>query len=117
MSKTHSDYLRDILRELDDIAAFTTDGQAAFTQDIKTQKAVIRSYEVIGEICKRLAQEIRDTNPQVDWRKLINFRDFLAHNYESIALRYIWDAVADLPTLRAAIEVLLAGFPPDGDDT
>ncbi len=115
MTKTYNAYLRDILRECDDIAAFTADDQIAFSQDLKTQKAVIRSYEVIGEICKRLAPEIRDSNPQIDWRKLINFRDFLAHNYESIILRYIWDAVTDLPTLRAAIEALLASLPPDAD--
>jgi len=46
----------------------------------------------------------------VDWRKLITFRDFLAHNYDEIALRYIWAAVEGLPTLRAAIEGILAAL-------
>jgi uncharacterized protein with HEPN domain len=85
MSKTNSDYLRDLLQELDDVSAFTVDGEAAFMGDVKTQKAVIRSYEVIGEICKRLPAELRDANPQIDWRRLITFRDFLAHNYELVA--------------------------------
>lgn len=88
MSKTDSDYLQDILQELEDIAAFTTEGETAFSQDVKTQKAVIRSYEVVGEICKRLSSDLRSNNAQIDWRKLITFRDFLAHNYELIALRY-----------------------------
>jgi uncharacterized protein with HEPN domain len=69
MSRTTADYLRDILQELDDIAAFTGEGQEAFMNDVKTQKAVIRSYEVVGEICKRLPDSIRTANAQIDWRK------------------------------------------------
>ncbi len=113
MSRSHADYLRDLLRELDDIAAFTAAGRAAFMADVKTQKAVIRSYEVVGEICKRFPDEWRASHPQIDWRKLVTFRDFLAHNYEIIALRYIWQAVEDLPHLRAAVEVLLVDIPDD----
>jgi uncharacterized protein with HEPN domain len=87
MSKTNRDYLEDLLQELDDVAAFTVDGEAAFMNDVKTQKAVIRSYELAGEICKRLPVELRAANPQIEWHKLITFRDFLAHNYELIGLR------------------------------
>lgn len=49
MSRTNADYLRDMVQELDDIAHFTLEGEASFMRDVKTQKAVIRSYEVIGE--------------------------------------------------------------------
>ncbi len=106
MSETNADYVRDMLRELNDVTTFTTDGKNAFLADLKTQKAVIRSYEVIGEISKRLPAELRDTHPNVPWRRLINFRDFLAHNYDEIALRFVWEAVEDVPNLRAALEAL-----------
>ena len=108
--KTPSDYLRDILRELDDIAAFTSEGEAVFMTDAKTRKAVIRSYEVIGEATKRLPENLRREYAQVDWRKLIGFRDFLAHHYEEVILDLIWKAVEDLPNLRAAIEAVLAAL-------
>lgn len=111
MNKNDADYLRDILHEIDDILAFTLEGEAAFLIDVKTQKAVIRSYEIIGEISKRLSDELRTTYNVVDWRRLMAFRDFLAHNYETIALRYIWDAVKDVINLRdliASIETDLA---------
>lgn len=106
-SKNPAGYLRDLLQELTDIAAFTVDGEDAFVQDVKTQKAVIRSYEVIGEIAKRLPTELRGSHDEIDWRKLITFRDFLAHNYDKVVLRYLWDAVEDLPNLRTAAEKLL----------
>jgi len=106
--KTPADYLRDMLCELNDIAAFTSAGKAAFMADAKTRKAVIRSYEVVGEIAKRLPAALRDQNPQPDWQTLIGFRDFLAHHYEEVILEYVWSAVEDLPNLRAMIEALLA---------
>lgn len=102
-----------MLQELDDIIAFTVDGKAAFMQDVKTQKAVIRSYEVIGEIVKRLPKRFCDANPQIDWRKLAGFRDFLSHNYELIAQRYVWDAVEDAPNLKATVKALLDSLPDD----
>ena len=116
MSKTTADYLRDLLQELDDIIAFTVDGKAAFMEDVKTQKAVIRSYEVVGEIVKRLPDDFRNAHPQVNWRTLAGFRDFLAHNYDLIAQRYVWDAVEDVGQLRATVQALHDTLPTADDE-
>ncbi len=107
MSKTNVEYVRDILHEIDDVLKFTTEGRQAFAESAAIQKAVVRSYEIIGEICKRLPSELRDANAQINWRKLITFRDFLVHNYDKINLRYVWEAVEDAPALRAAFRELL----------
>jgi uncharacterized protein with HEPN domain len=106
-------HLHDMLEYLDNISAFTTDGSAVFMSDLKTQYAVIRAYEVIGEIAKRLPATLRDNNPQIDWQTLITFRDFLAHNYQRVILNNIWAAVEDLPNLRANVAALLASLPND----
>lgn len=106
-------YLQDLLAYLQRISQFTADGRDTFLADEKTQFAVIRAYEVIGEIAKRLSQVTRDENPNINWRRLIGFRDFLAHNYEEIILEFVWKAVEDLPNLQAAVEVLLSDFPND----
>lgn len=105
--KTPSDYLRDVLRELDDITSFTSAGKQTFLLDAKTRKAVICSYEVIGEIAKRLPADLRQRDTQINWQKLIGFWDFLAHHYEEVILENVWSAVEDLPNLRAAVETLL----------
>lgn len=111
--KSVHDYLRDFLDYLGYVADFTTSGRETFMLDRKTQLAVIRAYEVLGEIAKRLPESLRDANPQIDWRKLMNFRDFLAHNYDRVVLYNIWAAVEDLPNLRAAVETMLASLPDD----
>ena len=108
MSKTPADYVRDMLNELDDVTDFTKDGKTAFESDVKTQKAVIRCYEVMGEIAKRLPQSLRDKHPDVDWRKLIGFRDFLAHNYDKVVVRFLWEAVEDTAKLKEAVTAILA---------
>lgn len=70
-------------------------------------------YEVVGEIVKRLPADLRQANPQIDWRKLAAFRDFLAHNYDEIILEFMWQAAEDLPVLQNAVEAVLASLPLD----
>ncbi len=108
MSKTTRAYLRDLLAHVADLEQFTAGGRAAFLQDRKTQFAVVRAYEVIGEIVKRLPEDLLARQPDVDWRRLARFRDFLAHNYERVVLDNVWAAVEDLPALRRVVEALLA---------
>jgi len=108
--KTPADHLRDLLRELDDVAAFTVEGKESLMRDAKTRKAVIRSYEIVGEIAKRLPETLREAHPHINWRQLIGFRDFLAHHYEEVILENIWAAVEDLPNLRAAVEAILVDW-------
>ncbi|MBZ0308015.1 MAG: DUF86 domain-containing protein, partial [Anaerolineae bacterium] len=84
--------------------------------DEMIQFAVIRVYEVIGEIVKRLPADLREDNPQIDWRKLAGFRDFLSHNYDEIILEFIWQVVEDLPTLREAVEAVLINLPVENDE-
>ena len=49
-------YLLHIRDRLDRIADYTRDGREAFLADTKTQDAVIRNFEIIGEAVKNLSQ-------------------------------------------------------------
>lgn len=109
-AKTNRQLLIDLRDHLDKAAAFTRAGRDAFYADEMAQFALIRVYEVVGEIVKRLPADLRQSNPQIDWRKLAGFRDFLAHNYDEIILEFVWQAVDDLPALREAVEALLANL-------
>ncbi len=100
-------HLRDLLIYLNDVENFTHEGREIFVADRKTQFAVIRAYEVIGEIVKRLPAELLETQSVVEWQDIKEFRDFLAHNYEKVKLDIVWGAVEKLPMLKAAIEAML----------
>ena len=52
-----ADYLRHILEAIDNIQAYTAGSDlAGFIADRKTQDAVIRNLEVIGEACNNVAK-------------------------------------------------------------
>jgi uncharacterized protein with HEPN domain len=48
-----------------------------FIGDIKTQYAVIRALEIIGEAAKNVPEDIRQKYPSVPWKDLAGIRDKL----------------------------------------
>ena len=114
--KSTRDYLTDILVYITRIEDVAKHGKADFVANYLFHDAVIREYEVIGEIIKRLPPELLTSQSGVNWKAIKGFRDFLAHNYERVDLNIIWDAVIELATLRSAIEALLDSQPPNNDD-
>jgi uncharacterized protein with HEPN domain len=106
-------YLNDLLEHLKIIQEFTADGYDSFVKDRKTQFAVIRAYELVGEITKRLPQELLDTQPQIEWAAIRGFRDFLAHNYDRVKLSIVWGSVEKLPELRQAVEKMIHNLQQD----
>ena len=109
-------YLQDIVNRIDQIERFTHEGEAAFLADDRTQEAVIRCFEVIGEAIKRLDSELLTQYPSIPWRDFTGFRDVLIHQYDKILLPKVWQAVQeDLAPLRIVVEQMLAELPNDGD--
>jgi uncharacterized protein with HEPN domain len=47
----------------------------AFLADLKTQDAVIRTLEIVGEATKRLSPATRDRHPTVPWKNMAGVRD------------------------------------------
>ena len=79
-----------------------------FLDDRRTQNAVIRSFEVMGEASRRLSSDFRDKNPQVPWRKMMDFRNKLIHDYFGLDLFLFWETIVeDVPPLLDAIEELI----------
>ena len=77
MSKRRDpDYLGDIREAIQKIATYTAGlSYEQFMKDGKTQDAVVRNLEVIGEATKNLSGRLRKTYPQIPWRDLAGVRD------------------------------------------
>ena len=57
--------------------------------------------EQIGENAKDLSDSFKDSSPEVEWPKIIAFRNIIAHAYGTINTRILWDIVRnDVPKLR-----------------
>lgn len=102
-------YLADIIEAADAIAEFTAGmDEIDFLQDHKSQSAVLQKLIVIGEAAGRLSKEFCDQHPEVEWRKVVAFRNILVHAYFSIKLDIVWETVtSDVPKLRNKVIELL----------
>jgi uncharacterized protein with HEPN domain len=89
MKKDPRVYLAQILERIDRIKEYTVNGKQSFFTDPRTQDAVIRNFEIIGEAAKRIPDEYRKNHPKIPWRELSGFRDVLIHQYEGVSLTSI----------------------------
>jgi uncharacterized protein with HEPN domain len=103
-------YLSDARDAIDRIITYTADGHAGFVADPKTQDAVVRNLEIIGEAVKHVTPETRAKRPEVPWTAIAGMRDRLIHDYFRVDLNIAWDVVTnDLAPLRDALTALLDG--------
>jgi uncharacterized protein with HEPN domain len=106
--KSDRNYLLHVRDAIDAIVAYTTAGRAAFMADRKTQDAVVRNLEIIGEAVKRLSPDLTGTHADVPWRQIAGMRDKLIHDYFGVDLDLVWVVVEqELPSLRTRIAALL----------
>lgn len=55
-----------------------------------------------------MPQEIKDQYPSVEWRKISDFRNVMAHEYFGIDYKVMWDVIKNkLPILIKEIEAIL----------
>jgi uncharacterized protein with HEPN domain len=83
--------------------------EAEFVADRKTQRATERSFEIIGEALARLARDFPELSERIpDHRRVIDFRNVLAHGYDVVDPRLVLDlAKTRLPGLLAALRAAL----------
>ncbi len=101
-------YLQHILGAIADIHAFVHGDEHNFMVDRKTQSAVIRQLEIIGEAVKQLSTELTGAAPDIPWRQIAGARDRLIHAYFQVDLAAVWIMVKqDLPPLHARVSHML----------
>jgi uncharacterized protein with HEPN domain len=108
----YDDYFRDILDAIQKAAVFINGmSEPRFRGDEKTQYAVIRAIEIIGEASKRIPDDIRRRYPSIPWREMTGMRDKLIHNYSTVNLDVVWKTVVDdLPALEPLIRAALHDY-------
>lgn len=84
--------------------------EAEYVEDIKTQSAVERQFEIIGEALNRIKHIDAALLDGIDnWREIIGFRNVIAHGYDVIEDEIVWDAVKkDIPALLNQLTHLLS---------
>lgn len=85
--------------------AYTSGGRKEFFSDHKTQDAVIRNLEVIGQAIKDFGVEglIADFS-NTPWKEISGMRNILAHQYLGVSIETTWAVIEnDLKPLKSAV--------------
>ncbi|MBC8206024.1 MAG: DUF86 domain-containing protein [Kiritimatiellales bacterium] len=93
MKKDPQIYLAHIRDAIQAIREYTEEGKDVFLKDRKTQDAVIRNLEIIGEAVKNLPSEMTSRHQSVPWKNIAGMRDRLIHHYFGVNLKMVWGVV------------------------
>lgn len=98
------DRLETTLRELADVvsdaAMLTMEGKAQFRSDRRLQLAGEAVISHLGEVAGRLPRAFKDQHTGVPWHEIIGMRNRVIHEYQSINLDVLWNALSDeIPAL------------------
>ncbi len=112
MPNRDQSYLLDIVKAAQLVELFVEGvDQETFDFDHRTQSAVIRQLEIVGEATKRLSDGLRDNHPEVPWRQMAGMRDILIHAYDHVDLNAVWNVTQQaIPDLIVAITAILSGL-------
>ncbi|MFQ6002243.1 MAG: DUF86 domain-containing protein [Candidatus Zixiibacteriota bacterium] len=99
------EFLLDILEACGRIEGFVKGvSYEDFINDIKTQDAILRNIEIIGEAVKNLSNEFKNKHTEIEWKKISGMRDKLIHLYFGVNLEIVWDVVKNkIPILKDQI--------------
>jgi len=107
------EYLQHIIEAIDRAIRYVAGMNAtAFQQDTRTQDAVIRALEIVGEAANKARvadHSLQVSAPEIPWDIMYGMRNRIVHDYFEVDLDVVWQTVQrDLPALRAQIVQLLA---------
>ncbi len=84
-------------------------GHSSFEKSHLIQDAVLRNLQVIAESTKRLSDSLKASEPEINWREIAGFRNFLVHDYLGVDIDVVWQVVQhDIPKLKELVLRLLA---------
>jgi len=109
MKKDFIVYFEDIIESIEKIEEYISLlSKEKFSELVSIQDAVLMRLAVIGESANKIPAEVRNKNKLIVWRKAINLRNLIVHDYSSINIERVWKILQkDLPIFKKQIAELL----------
>jgi uncharacterized protein with HEPN domain len=112
------DYIEDILNAVESIEEFILDmGFEEFIRDRKTNFAVVRSLEIMGEAAKNIPDSVREKYPDIPWKDMAGMRDKMIHHYFGVDYNVVWKTISeDIPLIKPIIQEILNNISESGKE-
>lgn len=109
MLKSEIEYLRHIKEESTFIIEHTSSiSEDDFHSNLVLKKAIVRSFEVIGEATKRVSFDFRAKYYAIPWKEMAGLRDKLIHDYTGVDYPLVWKISQEsIPELDFQIEQII----------
>jgi len=103
------DFVDDIKEAIEMIGLYTKGlTYKDFLQDRKTQDAVVRNFEIIGEASKNISVGFKAKYSDIPWKIIAGLRDKLIHFYFGIDYKIVWNITKkELPKFKKQINSIL----------
>ncbi|MFA5558262.1 MAG: DUF86 domain-containing protein [Methanofastidiosum sp.] len=109
MKREYTLYLKDMLENIEKANYFIENlTYEDFKADERTNFAVIRCLEIVGEASKSIPKEIKSKYNDIPWKDIAGLRDKIVHGYSEINLFRVWLVVKEeFPILKEEIENIM----------
>lgn len=101
---------------LEDMSAYAADAiellgeldVQALRLDKRSQYAVVRALEVVGEAASKVSVEARASLPEIPWPRVVGIRNILIHGYTELSLDVVVQVVRENlpPPIEQIAEIL-----------
>ena len=100
--------LRRIQNALVKIAGYVNKGRQKFEGEEEIRLSIIYYLQTISEAARAIPQEYLTHHPEIPWKQLIDFQNFITYYYRPINLDATWNSINnDLSALKPKIDTLL----------
>jgi len=66
------------------------------------------NFVIVGEMVSKLSDEFKNTHTNIDWYRIKDLRNLVAHDYFGIDAEEVWQIIkSDLPKLENDILAIL----------
>jgi uncharacterized protein with HEPN domain len=110
MSKRSDEQLlKDIVEAMERIMSYTHGLEYSdFLRDLKTQDAVVRNIEIIGEAVNKISLNLKREHENIPWKEMNGIRNRLIHEYFGVNFDIVWAVVSeDLPRVLPLIKKIV----------